>query len=142
MRTAALIADEVGLTVDVLDGFGEADFGAWEGLRPHEIATRFSEAWAVWSARPDLTAPPGGESGQQTWARARGALRQIWNKETTILVVGHRTLNRIILSRLLGLSLRHFRRLGQEEACLNLIDLDAPLRGTTLLRLNDTCHLA
>jgi hypothetical protein len=41
----------------------------------------------------------------------------------------------------MGCALRHYRRLNQGEACLNILELDTPLRAASLIVLNDTCHL-
>ena len=142
-RTAAILADTLKLSVEVVSILGEADYGAWEGLTHAEITSRFPEEWRARQARPDIVSPPGGESGVQTWQRVRPALRQVWTTRTdrVPLVVAHRTVNRILLSRVLGLPLRWSRRLEQGEACLNILEMVSPLRASLLLRLNDTCHL-
>lgn len=142
VRTAEIVGEHLGLAPEPLPWLAETDFGAWEGLEREEVVRRFPEASAAWEDHPDTAAPPGGESGRQTWARARRALRKIWQPDMAVVVVAHRTFNRIVLSRLLGLPLRHFRRLGQDEACLNILEMDAPLRAVLLVRLNDTSHLA
>lgn len=142
-RTAAILAEALKLPVDVIPSLGEADYGAWEGLTHAEITARFPEEWRAREARPDLVAPPGGESGLQTWQRARPALRHVWTTRTDRLplVVAHRTVNRILLSRVLGLPLRWSRRLEQSEACLNILEMASPLHASSLVCLNDTCHL-
>jgi broad specificity phosphatase PhoE len=142
-RTAAILGDALGLPVEVIPHLGETDFGAWEGLTRPEIMSQFPEEWRAWQARPDAVSPPGGESGLQTWQRTRPAVRQAWTTrpDRLPLIVAHRMVNRILLSRLLGLPLRWARRLEQGEACLNILEMAAPLRASTLVCLNDTCHL-
>ena len=142
-RTAVILADTLKLPLEVLPLLGEIDYGAWEGLTRAEITSRFPEEWRAYEARPDVSSPPGGENGLQTWRRARGALRHIWTAgaDRAPLVVAHRTLNRVLLCRVLGLPLRWSRRLEQAETCLNILEMAAPLRAATLLCFNDTCHL-
>jgi len=140
-RTAAILAGVLGAEVMVLPALREMDFGRWEGLQRGEIAARFPEALAAWEAEPDIHPPPDGEPAGRTWARGQEALSAIWRADGAVVVVAHRTFNRIVLAQLLGMPLRHFRRLGQDEACLNLLDLDAPWSATVVHTLNDTAHL-
>ena len=141
-RTAAVLGDTLGLPVEIVPLLGEANFGGWEGLTREEIAARFPEVWGAWQMRPDVVSPPGGETAPQTWRRAERAFRQILLKnDRPLLVVAHRTLNRIYLSRVLGLPLRHYRRLEQDEACLNILEVATSRLATSLVSLNDSCHL-
>lgn len=141
--TAAILADALKIPVEVLPLLAEINYGAWEGLTRAEITSRFPEQYRAWEARPDVSAPPGGENGLETWRRARTALRRIWTARAdgAPLVVAHRTLNRVLLCRVLGLPLRWSRRLEQGETCLNILEMAAPLRASQLLCFNDTCHL-
>lgn len=142
-RTAAILAEALKLSVEVVPGLGETGYGLWEGLTRAEIASRFPEEWRAWQARPDIVPPPGGENGLQTWQRARPALREVWTTRTDHppLIVAHRNVNRILLCRVLGLPLRYARRLEQGETCLNILEMAAPLQASTLLSFNDTSHL-
>ena len=142
-RTADILARRLTIPVEVVPMLGEINYGAWEGLTRAEITSRFPKEWRAYEARPDIAAPPGGETGLQTWQRARVALRHIWTAGAgrAPLVVAHRTLNRVLLCRVLGLPLRWSRRLEQGETCLNVLEMAAPLRAGTLLCFNDTCHL-
>lgn len=141
-RTAEILADVLNLPVDVVPMLGETGYGAWEGLTRSEIAAQFPEAWRAWQKRPDIVSPPGGESGLSTWHRVQPVLRQIWRQDTRPpLIVSHRTLNRVLLCRVLGLPLRYSRRLEQDETCLNILELSTPLRASVLVCLNELCHL-
>jgi broad specificity phosphatase PhoE len=141
-RTAAILADTLDLPVEVVPLLGETDFGEWEGLTREEIAARFPGVWEGWQTRPDAVSPPGGEKAPHTWRRVHSAFRRIAREdERGLLVVAHRTVNRILISRLLGLPLRHYRRLGQDEACLNILEATPALLPGSLVCLNDTCHL-
>lgn len=141
-RTAEILADVLKVAMDVVPMLGETAYGAWEGLTRSEIAAQFPEAWRAWQARPDIVSPPGGESGQHTWRRVQPVLRQIWRRDSRpSLIVGHRTLNRVLLCRVLGLPLRYSRRLEQDETCLNILELSTPVRASSLVCLNELCHL-
>lgn len=141
-RTAEILGNLAQVPVESVALLRETDFGAWEGLRASEIAARFSTKWRAWQQRPDVVAPPGGESGLATWQRVRPAIRAICReRHRGVVVVAHRTLNRVLLCRWMGCALRHYRRLDQGEACLNILELDTPLRVASLIVLNDTCYL-
>jgi broad specificity phosphatase PhoE len=142
----------------------EADYGDWEGHTRPQIKARWPELRAEWEADPTQVAPPNGESVQQVADRAASFLRSLVEWELAfentaaagspdadatalrrILVVGHSTLNRVLLSRCLGAPLKHYRRrfrqdwtnltvlrfVGHEGAELTLCNDIAHLRGTT-----------
>jgi phosphoserine phosphatase len=141
-RTAAVLADALGLPMKIVPLLRETGFGRWEGLTREEIAARFPKIWGAWQTRPDVVSPPAGETALQTWGRAERAFREILLKnDRASLVVAHRTLNRIYLSRVLGLPLRHYRRLEQDETCLNILEVATSRLATSLVCLNDSCHL-
>lgn len=141
-RTAEILGHLAQVPAETVAPLRETDFGTWEGLRADEIAAKFSAKWRAWQKRPDIVAPPSGESGLATWRRVRPAIRAICDKPYRgVIVVAHRTLNRVLLCRWMGCALRDYRRLDQGEACLNILVLDTPLRAASLIVLNDTCHL-
>ncbi len=141
-RTAEILGHLAQVRVESVALLRETDFGAWEGLRADEIAAKFAAKWRAWQKRPDVVAPPGGESGLATWQRVRPAIRAICGQRSRgVVVVAHRTLNRVLLCRWMSCPLRDYRRLEQGEACLNILDLDTPQRAASLIVLNDTCHL-
>jgi probable phosphoglycerate mutase len=70
--------------------------------------------------------PPGGESFADLSDRVLPAFeRVVRESEGDLLIVGHAGVNRVILSRLLGMPLAHLFRLGQGYGCLNILESDA-----------------
>ena len=69
-ETAEIVARELGLEVEHLEGLREIDVGAWSGLTRDEVAVRFPDEYALWLDR----APHGYESGE-TYAELAGASR-------------------------------------------------------------------
>ena len=60
----------------------------------------------------------------------------------TILVASHKATNRLLLAYYLGMDLRRYRdRLGQDVACLNILDFSSPTEAK-IVTLNDTSHCA
>lgn len=67
--------------------------GELEGRSDDAAFALLDEVWLAWAreSRLALTAGPGGESGQQLFARAKGAVEEILAAEPggTILIVAH-----------------------------------------------------
>lgn len=74
-ETAALLADALGLPVEIDARLRERDLGSWSGLTTPEIAGRWPEAFARVQARDPDVRPGGGESLAEVAARARAFLR-------------------------------------------------------------------
>src|SRR5579864_8645821 len=141
-ETAAILAGPHNLPPVPMAELREIDHGQWEGMVHKDVEKKYAAEYAVWSADPFATAPPGGESGLHVLARALPALRKIVadHPDQTVLVVAHKATNRLLLCALMGIDPRFYRdRLAQDLACLNVIDFKDPSRGKVVL-LNDTSH--
>src|SRR6202047_2637867 len=76
LATAAIAADELGLTAVIDDDLRETDFGDWDGFTLEEIQQRWPTAAAAWREGPDQ-APPGGESFADTSHRVNQACDRV-----------------------------------------------------------------
>lgn len=96
----------------------------------------------AWLETPDLAAIPGGESLSMVLVRATDVLRTVLQKhpQQTVVLIGHYSINRVILLHCLGLPLANYWRLKQEPCCINEIDFDAGTNG--IGRINEVGHLA
>lgn len=116
----------------------ELDFGAWEGKRRDEFIADAPELWDAWNADP-ATAPAGGTGDTATQVVQRVddffAEMQRHHNGQTIVVVAHNGVNRLYLAYKLGMPLRNYRRLAQENSAITLIRFggDEPF---SLLKLN------
>ncbi|SMG12213.1 histidine phosphatase family protein [Sphingobacterium psychroaquaticum] len=116
----------------------EVDFGLWEGQRAHDFIHDDPEAWANWLADPtNFPAGRTGERGQQVLDRLDSFYTELVAKHDgqTILVVAHNGVNRLFLAHQLGMPLKNYRMLVQENSALTLITLDTH-KGFNLLKLN------
>jgi probable phosphoglycerate mutase len=142
--TAHLIADGMGLELQVRDGLREISHGHWEGLSRREVEARFANEYVTWENDPFTFAPEGGESGLAVLARALPVIREIVaaHEGQRVLVVSHKATLRLILSSLLGIDERGYRdRLEQSPGCLNIVDFKDPVRARLML-FNDISHYA
>ena len=115
--------------------------GAWQ-FETFEQAKKDDPAlFAAWFASPQVVRFRNGESLQDLAARAANALRFVVTRHPgdTIVLVGHDSVNRVLLMQCLDLPLSAYWRLGQAPCCLNEIDIDGA--AVFLLRMNETRHL-
>lgn len=110
-ETGAPAAAATGLAPVADDRLIELDFGAGEGLTAAEMTARFPEARTAFEADPVDAHLPGGEHPAHAADRAAGCLAELAGAQPDgrVLVVGHSTLTRLLLCRLLGLPLRSYR---------------------------------
>ncbi|HVS94874.1 MAG TPA: histidine phosphatase family protein [Puia sp.] len=107
----------------------EADFGQWEGKTREQFVAENPAFWEAWDADPATGRAGGsGETGMQVVLRVddffREAVRRHAQPSGTILVVAHNGVNRLYLAWKLGMPLRNYRRLHQENASVTLFTLD------------------
>jgi probable phosphoglycerate mutase len=146
-ETAAIVTPDQVIETD--GRLAEADYGDWEGLTADVLAQRWPQLRDAWAADPARVSPPGGENGLRVARRARSFLRDLAGmvprpdaaEEPLVLVVGHSTLNRVLLATALDVPVRHYRRRFRQD-WLNLTVLKLDPDGQALLLLaNDTAHL-
>lgn len=104
----------------------EVDFGQWEGKRPEEFQTEDPESWNNWLTDPENNrAGRTGETAKEVVERLNSFYAELLEKYTgkTILIVGHNGVNRFFMSSKLGIPLKNYRRIVQENSALTLIKL-------------------
>ena len=139
--TAQAIATPLGLSPHPLDGLIDIDYGEWQGLTPDEVGARWPRLLETWYRAPDWATIPGGETLQDVLVRALSALRDVVDRHPNdpVVLVGHDSVNRVILLHALGLPLSRYRRLGQHPCAINEIDFSGD--DWVVVSLNETGHL-
>jgi phosphoserine phosphatase len=139
--TAEAIAQPFGLSPDPIGGLIDIDYGEWQGLTPDEVHRRWPEQIEMWYRAPDWAAIPGGETLPDVLARTAAALRGVTGEypNDAVVMVGHDSVNRVILLHALQLPLARYWRLGQHPCAIN--ELDFSEAGFTVQSLNETQHL-
>ena len=145
METAGFIARVHGLEVTPVPDLREMDHGEWDGKTRDEVLQQFGAAQvAEYDRDPYHFAPPGGESGESVLRRAAPALQQLVRQQDnkTILIVAHKTTNRLLICKFIGLDPSQYReKLAQRPACLNVLNFPNENEAQLLL-LNDISHYA
>jgi probable phosphoglycerate mutase len=139
--TAAAIGGPFGLTPVPVPGLLDIDYGEWQGLTPDEARRKWSEAVDTWYRAPHWAAIPQGENLQNVLTRAVATLRDVIGRhpQETVVLVGHDSVNRVILLHALDLPLSRYRRLGQDPCAINQIDFSEG--EFTVRSVNETHHL-
>ncbi|MBT1695499.1 phosphoglycerate mutase family protein [Fulvivirgaceae bacterium PWU4] len=114
----------------------EADFGNWEGKTKEVFMEENAALWKNWMNDPATARAGGtGETGMEVVRRVDDFFTEILNRHPSgnILVVGHNGINRLFLAYKLGMPLKHYRRIVQENSSVTLFSLEPD--GELMLKL-------
>jgi len=143
LETARLISESVGLQPVPDQRLVELDYGRWEGKTLAEIMENDPKTYCAWDTDPAHVAPPGGESGLEAQQRAVSFLDFLaaQHPQGHVLVALHKTVCRLAICHVLGMSASEYRRrLILNNAALSIIQ-SRPY-GWQLITFNDTSHLS
>ncbi|MBI2740345.1 MAG: histidine phosphatase family protein [Rhodospirillales bacterium] len=140
--TGGRIAKACGIKGEVRDGLGDIDYGAWQMRTHDEVKAESPDAYRQWYSAPHLTRFPKGEALQDVMARTTDVLREVLQHfpGQTVVLVGHDSVNRVLLMQLLDMPLAAYWRLVQDPCTLNEIEVSAA-GDVVVQRVNDTSHL-
>jgi alpha-ribazole phosphatase/probable phosphoglycerate mutase len=105
----------------------EADFGEWEGKTREEFIKENASLWTSWDNDPGASKAGGtGETAQEVIDRVDNFFRWTvqFHKEGNIMVVAHNGVNRLYLAYKLGMPLKNYRKLVQENSTVSLFQLN------------------
>ncbi len=128
--------------INIDEHFLDISYGNWEGCSREEIEKNYPELFQTWANNPERVTFPGkGENLITVAHRAERGIYQIAEKnpEGTTLIFAHQAVNKALLCRLLGAGEQAFWKIGQDNACWNLLSHNASFFVVT--QLNETCHL-
>jgi broad specificity phosphatase PhoE len=142
LQTADGIARACQLRTTIHDGLLDINYGAFAGLTSREAADLYPDLARAWRRTPHTVHFPGGESLADPRRRAEAALAEIVAKHPSqaVALVTHVVVCRLLLCSLLGLDNSHFWQFRLATASLSVFEVSESR--STLLRVNDTCHLA
>ncbi|MDB5108921.1 MAG: Phosphoglycerate mutase [Mucilaginibacter sp.] len=105
----------------------EVYFGNWEGKTKEEFIDEDKSLWDAWIHDPGNTKAGGtGETGMEIIERVNAFFNEMLQKHAneTIVVVGHNGINRLYMAYKLGMELKNYRRIFQENAAITFFELD------------------
>ena len=140
--TGAAVAAPFKLEPQVAGGLCDIDYAEWQGLTREQAEERWPDEIGLWFRAPHLAAIPGGETLAALLSRAAAALGEILQAHPigTVVLVGHDSVNRVLLLFALDLPLAKYWHLRQDPCSLNelFFENDAFVIGS----INQTQHLA
>lgn len=141
LQTAQPIAETCGLEAQPLEGIIDIDYGAWAGLSPEEAATQYPHLFETWRSAPERAELPQGESLDDVRRRAWDAFNKVCllHVGECLVLVSHVAVNRVLICAVLGSDNSPYRKIGQDNGAINIIETE--LEEHRLVLLNDTCHL-
>jgi broad specificity phosphatase PhoE len=103
METARPTALAQGLPIQSLDGLNEIHMGILQGRYRDERDPEASQWWSEWQRNEEGFRIPGGETFAEMKHRALASLKQIVPEHAgaSVLIVGHRGTNRVLLAALM-----------------------------------------
>lgn len=141
VATGVAIGVPFGLEVQPDARLNDIDYGQWQGLTPEEAKSRWPKDVETWYRTPHLAIIPGGETLQAVLARVSCAFHEmLWrHSNDTVVLVGHDSVNRVILLHALDLPLSRYWYLKQDPCALSELDF---INGAFSVRtVNETWHL-
>ena len=125
-----------------MPSFLDIDYGEWQGRSYQEVEHAVPERFARWFDTPHLAIIPGGETLLELAGRVAETMRSIVAKHRgeTVLLVGHDSVNRVMLLLALDLPLSRFWHLRQDPCAVNLVTHDGVL-GWRVVSMNEAAHL-
>jgi probable phosphoglycerate mutase len=122
--TGEAIGKPAGLSPISVEGLVDIDYREWQGLTPDQVKAQWPETFDTWYRAPNWVSIPGGETLQDVLTRAVSALREVIQRHPTdaVVLVGHDSVNRVILLHALQLPLSRYWRLGHVPCAINEID--------------------
>ena len=141
-ETGAAIAAPFRLEPQPIDGLADIDYGEWQGLTRDQAKERWPDETELWFRVPHLTAIPGGETLAVVLSRASAALRDVLrhHPDQTVVLVGHDSVNRVLLLFTLELPLSRYWHLRQDPCGINELIFD---NGSFVVgSINQTQHLS
>ena len=141
ITTATTIGNPLGLAPIPTDGLNDIDYGSWQGRLVSEVAGEEPSAVAKWFEAPAQATIPDGETLHALSDRVHSAVANIVGAHAgdAVIVVGHDSVNRVLLLQALGLSLDRYWRIGQSPCAVSRLEyVDGQW---SIESLNETGHL-
>lgn len=144
----------------ILDELKEINFGIWEGKKLDFIKQKSQNLYKIWLSRPEEIRFPQGENLKNFSLRVIKVFNKIirenlkiskeiklpssisrnLSEKAKILIISHGMVNRIILCKILGLSIGQFRYFSNDNASISEITVNSQGK-MAIKKINDTCHL-
>lgn len=137
-QTAAPLAAQKSLELNIVPELREISYGEWEGMLLADIAEKYPAEMALWRESTDKLQIPGGESFKAAANRAMMALTWIAEKNAgkTIAVITHGGIVRALISEILNCSFHSTWDIRQDNCAVNILEFSQNKFYINLLNYN------
>lgn len=127
--------------VHLEEGLVDIHRGDWEGLTHDQAKEKYPVIYKEWIENPATAGFPGGDNLKNAQRKAWNAFERICKQAegSTIALVSHHVILRVLLCGLFQVDLNRFRRFEIEPA--SITEIRSQYGQLVLCRLNETCHL-
>lgn len=123
-KTAEIIADNK-IKVEIRNDFSELNMGIWDGMTFDEIKQKYPKEYIERGNDFENYIVEGGESMSMCRDRAFTQLFKVLENSTgNIIILSHAGVNRLILSKLSGISIKESFSFRQEYGSINTLKYD------------------
>ena len=138
LDTALIISDLIGAVLILENQLRERNLGNLEEKKWDD----YVQAQQASGQSHEEFKPEGGESLLEMPIRLKPFLEEISGpyQRTNLLIVGHNALNSVLLDMLTDLTLAEIFEKGQNNCCINILDITAPMKDE-VVQINDVIHL-
>ncbi|MDE2842081.1 MAG: histidine phosphatase family protein [Chloroflexota bacterium] len=140
-ETAEIVSRAIGVPFSELNDFSEIDVGRMVGLTSAELRQQFPVHYLEWEQDPATARHPGGETMLELQERTWGAAQALAGKygDRTVVVVSHLFAILTVVTRVLEMPLRGFRRIRLEPGAM--VRIEPGPDKSEVLSANETWHL-
>ena len=124
------------ININIENDFTDLNYGTWQAKSHEEVKKTYPKLYYEWQTSPYNTQIPGGESLYDAQKRSFNGLKKIINKNNgkIICVVSHRVINKLLISKILGIQKTGFWKIRQDTGCINIIEYSN--KKFTVIKLN------
>lgn len=140
--SAELIARQLNLSVELVQGLDEQHVGEWEGRSYLEIKKSEPELYKAWCADPIRNRAPGGESIQDLFERVQRDMQSliVQHSGKRIALVTHAGVIRSAIMAALGMPLDNFWRISVPTGSASKIDYSSNFATLQYMSLQFDVH--
>jgi len=140
-ETAEIVLADHGVRAAVEEGLKDFNYGRWTGIEESQVARRWPQQYAQWTAEPAKARIPDGETLQTVSDRAFTTMETLVSRhrDQTIALFAHRVVNKLLVLAALGLAPDRFPFIRQDNACIN--QLERHDAGYVIHTVNATGHV-
>jgi len=124
------------ISINIENDFTDLNYGKWQAKSKEEVKNNYPKLYHEWEISPYNIKIPDGESLYDAQKRSWNGLIKIIDssKDKVICIVSHRVINKLLISKILGIPKTGFWKIRQDTGCINIIEYKD--KKFTVIKLN------